>query len=134
MDKNEWYSELDKALKEIIKDPKKGEKILIEAGIMTKAGKLAKRYKPVEYGSKDELATYKKLKDEFDVKVKKLQETCPHKRTRWCEEWWAIAHSTGFKVKICLRCNKKLDKKQVQSETKQKKQLKSAASRIRTGA
>ena len=56
------------------------------------------------------LNTYKQLKTEFERKVKELQDKCLHKQTKWCEEWWAIAHSTGNEVKICVICNKILDK------------------------
>ena len=52
------------------------------------------------------MKTYKQLKREFDKKVKELQAKCPHKRTKWMEHWWAIGHSTGTRVKVCLRCNK----------------------------
>lgn len=58
-----------------------------------------------------ELKSYKDLKKEFDKKVKELQEKCPHKKSIWCEEWWAIAHTTGYKVKVCDFCNKILERK-----------------------
>jgi len=59
------------------------------------------------------MVTYKQLKIEFDKKVKELQKICPHKKTKWMEHWWAIGHSTGSKVKVCLRCNKVLDKRKL---------------------
>ncbi len=52
------------------------------------------------------MKTYKKLKKEFDEKVKELRKKCPHKKlSGWCEEWWAIGHGTGFQVKSCMICN-----------------------------
>lgn len=26
----------------------------------------------------------------------------------WMGEWWAPGHSTGYKVKCCIRCNKEI--------------------------
>ena len=58
------------------------------------------------------MTTYKQLEKEFERKVKELQDKiCPHKKTKWMEQWWAIGHSTGYSVKVCLRCNKIVDKK-----------------------
>lgn len=54
------------------------------------------------------MPTYKSLEKEFKKKVKELQEKCKHLKTEWAEEWWAIAHSTGFAVQYCKACNKKL--------------------------
>jgi len=56
------------------------------------------------------MVTYKQLRDKFDKDVKKLQKECPHKKTTdWVDKWWAPGHSCGFKVKICLRCNKEVE-------------------------
>jgi hypothetical protein len=50
---------------------------------------------------------YNKLKQEFDDKVKQLQRRCKHKRlSAWREEWWALGHSTGYRVRQCLYCDK----------------------------
>jgi len=57
------------------------------------------------------METYEQLEREFDKKVKELQAKCPHKRFEWMNEWWAIGHSTGSRVKICKRCNKILERK-----------------------
>jgi len=51
------------------------------------------------------MITYKKLQKEFEKKVEELRKKCPHKKlSNWCEEWWAMAHSTGFEVKACEIC------------------------------
>jgi hypothetical protein len=53
-----------------------------------------------------------KLHDEYQRKLKLLQETCPHeKRSDWIEEWWAPGYSTDRKVKVCANCNKVLQAK-----------------------
>jgi hypothetical protein len=54
---------------------------------------------------------YDRLKEEFDKRVSIMQKKCKHKNTEWCQEWWAIGHSTGHQVKICKECNKVLMKK-----------------------
>jgi len=56
------------------------------------------------------LSTYEELREEFERKVKELQERCPHPETYWAEEWWAIGHSTGYAVRICKVCNKALER------------------------
>lgn len=55
--------------------------------------------------------TYDSLKKEFDNKVEFLQKQCPHKKTDWFDEYFAIGHSTGKQIRVCLRCNKELEKK-----------------------
>ena len=53
------------------------------------------------------METFKKLKKEFDEKVEELRKKCSHKKlSNWMDEWWAMAHSTGFQVKICEICSK----------------------------
>jgi hypothetical protein len=53
-----------------------------------------------------------RLHDEYQRKLKQLQETCPHKeQTDWLEEWWAPGHSTDRMVKTCKNCNKVLQAK-----------------------
>jgi hypothetical protein len=32
-----------------------------------------------------------------------------HKKSSWFEVWWAIGHSAGYRVKVCLVCNKELE-------------------------
>ena len=54
--------------------------------------------------------TYNQLKKEFDKKVKNLQEKCPHKKTQLRVEWWAYGHATGHTLKVCLTCNKRLER------------------------
>ena len=56
------------------------------------------------------MSSFDELRKEFDEKVAKLKETCKHPTATWCEEWWAIAHSTGDAVKVCDVCSKFLEK------------------------
>lgn len=56
------------------------------------------------------MSSYDELYEEFQRKVEELQGKCPHIETIWCEEWWAIGHSTGYAVLICKKCNKHLMK------------------------
>lgn len=56
------------------------------------------------------MKSYDELKKEFNKKVEELQKKCPHSETAWAEEWWAIAHSTGYAVKYCKFCHKQLKK------------------------
>jgi hypothetical protein len=52
------------------------------------------------------------LHEDYEKKLKELQETCPHEEmSDWMEEWWAPGHSTGYQVKTCNECNKILSKK-----------------------
>jgi len=53
---------------------------------------------------------YDKLKKEWEKKVKILQKKCKHKKSTWCDEWWAIGHSTGHRVRVCDNCSKNLEK------------------------
>jgi hypothetical protein len=53
----------------------------------------------------------KEIETEFEKKKKAFQDACPHKRTKWFTEYWAIAHSTGKEIRVCLRCNKTLEKR-----------------------
>jgi hypothetical protein len=51
------------------------------------------------------MSEYWKLKEEFDKKVKDLQENCPH--TEYDEEqdeFWGIGRTTGARVRYCKRC------------------------------
>jgi hypothetical protein len=55
------------------------------------------------------MKSYGELKQDFEKKVEMLQESCKHKRTKWYNEEWAFAHSTGRRVRVCLKCNKNLE-------------------------
>ena len=57
------------------------------------------------------METYEELQEEFEKKVKKLQEKCLHPRTMWVEQWWAVGHPTGYEVLICKFCNKIVKKR-----------------------
>lgn len=59
-----------------------------------------------------QLLTYKKLRTEFDQKVKTLQEDCPHRHlTKWVEIWYSLGHSTGARAKYCKRCELQVKKR-----------------------
>ncbi len=51
------------------------------------------------------------LTDEYNSNVRKLQRRCLYKKkSKWREQWWALGNSTGYVVRVCLNCNKILDK------------------------
>lgn len=63
------------------------------------------------------MSSYKELKEDFDKKVEELKKNCKHpKLSNWMDEWWAMAHSTGFEVQICEICNTVLHKRTLCSE------------------
>ena len=58
------------------------------------------------------MKTYKELKEEFDEKVKDLQSKCKHEDVSdWIVEWYAVAHPTGWQVKMCNICDKMVARK-----------------------
>ncbi len=62
---------------------------------------------------------YERLREEFERKVTQLQKGCSHKvLSEWTEEWWAPAHSTGYEVKVCRRCNKVVKRRSLIAEKK----------------
>lgn len=68
------------------------------------------------------MKSYEDLQKEFDKNVKKLQRTCSHKNTDWCEYWWAIGHSSGYEVLVCDNCRKTLEEKPTKEEREAEKQ------------
>lgn len=53
------------------------------------------------------MSEYRKLKEEFEQNVKKLQENCEHEElTDWKHRMWAPGHYTNTEVKMCKRCGK----------------------------
>jgi len=63
-------------------------------------------------GRRISLSERDKLLKEYNDKLEKLQDECPHpKKSKWKEFWWAIGHSSGYEVKVCLRCGKILDRR-----------------------
>ena len=50
----------------------------------------------------------KKLREEFETKLKTLQDDCPHTQSEWMDYMWAPGHFGG-KVQVCLRCEKTLE-------------------------
>lgn len=61
------------------------------------------------------LKSYAQLKKEFDLKLKQLQKVCPHNKTQWYREAWAIGHFSGFNARVCLVCGKVLERKKEES-------------------
>lgn len=57
------------------------------------------------------MITAKEIRKKYDEDIKELQKICNHPSSTWCEEWWAIAHSTGRQVKVCDFCEKVLEVK-----------------------
>jgi len=58
------------------------------------------------------MKSYIELKKDFIKKVEKLQANCKHEDVSdWVEEWWAINHPTGWKLRVCMFCNKKISRK-----------------------
>jgi len=60
----------------------------------------------------------RKLREEYEKKLKALQESCPHPETKWTRYMWAPGHRSPNKVRVCLRCDKILEreKRSVQIE------------------
>lgn len=45
------------------------------------------------------------MRKRHEREVESLQENCPHtKLSKWVDEYWAIAHGTGFQIKVCTAC------------------------------
>ena len=58
------------------------------------------------------MSKYNNLKEEFDKKVEELRKNCKHEKlSEWMEEWWAVAHPTGYMVKTCRICNQVIERK-----------------------
>ena len=58
------------------------------------------------------MITAKKLKEEYERKLKYLQESCKHNNvTDWLQQEWAPAHRTRYMVKQCNTCWKLVSKK-----------------------
>ena len=62
------------------------------------------------------MTTYDDLEKDFLKKVKQLQDNCKHKKTTWCEHWWAPGHSSNYNVEICNVCNKRVAEKPTAKE------------------
>ena len=59
------------------------------------------------------MSELEKLEKEFELKKEELQRNCKHlELSDWTEEWWAIAHPTGYYVKYCKRCGKTIERKE----------------------
>ena len=65
-------------------------------------------------GDEKIMETYESLREEFDRKVEELRERCAHpKVSDWTIEYWAIAHSTGYEVKLCEICGTTVNRRTV---------------------
>jgi len=63
------------------------------------------------------MKTYNELKEEFDKNVEDLQNKCKHEDVNdWIVEWWAVAHATGWQIKVCNICNKVVARKTICSD------------------
>jgi hypothetical protein len=64
----------------------------------------------------------KELRTKLDQDLKALQERCPHLNSQWVVECWAIAHSTGYDIRVCINCEKVLERRcgQILEELRQK--------------
>jgi len=51
------------------------------------------------------MSEYDKLFKEFEKKITKLRDNCPHNRvTGWMNYYWAPGHLASSQIKICKRC------------------------------
>ena len=62
------------------------------------------------------MSVAEKLREEYEKKLKALQETCPHPKTEWMRQMWAPGHMSPGEVLVCLRCEKILDRQSPQLE------------------
>lgn len=54
------------------------------------------------------------LRESLENTIEKIRETCTHpKLSVWMEKWWAIAHTTGYAVRLCERCGEEMDRKRL---------------------
>ena len=57
------------------------------------------------------------MRERHKREIKDLQKTCKHKKlSNWMELYWAVAHSTGSMVKVCIFCGKVIKKKRLKFE------------------
>ena len=58
------------------------------------------------------MTTYNELKGDFDKLVEDLQSNCKHEDVSdWMDECYAVAHPTGWQVKMCNICDKMVARK-----------------------
>lgn len=50
------------------------------------------------------MTTQQSLYEDYQRKLKELQESCEHLETTWADEWWATGHATGRLVRVCDCC------------------------------
>lgn len=60
------------------------------------------------------------LRDRHQKEIEALQSKCKHKKSTWAEEYWAIGHGTGNRVKVCDNCGKALKKKSMFEKLRKK--------------
>jgi len=55
------------------------------------------------------MSAARELREEFEKKLRALQDSCPHIETKWVQSMWAPGHISGS-VKVCMRCDKILER------------------------
>lgn len=60
------------------------------------------------------LSEAQKIRERYEelmrTEISELQKTCPHEQiSDWKDEEWALGHSTGRRVRQCLRCDKVME-------------------------
>lgn len=59
--------------------------------------------------------TAKTLLEEYNLKLKQLQDECKHENvTDWMPQYWAPGHTGGQMVKVCEICGKVVDTRKQQ--------------------
>ncbi len=58
----------------------------------------------------------RKIRKEYDKKLKALQDSCPHSETKWTRYMWAPGHISPKKVLVCVRCDKILERVKLEAE------------------
>ncbi len=71
------------------------------------------------------LKSFEDLNKEYEMTLALVQKACKHEEiSDWCDEWWAIGHSTGRRVKHCLHCRKRVEVDESALYNMRKQQLK----------
>ena len=57
------------------------------------------------------MTSFNDLRDAFNLKVKELQDECPHAKAQWMLCMWAPGHVSSEEALVCLNCNKELSQR-----------------------
>jgi hypothetical protein len=58
------------------------------------------------------IETITQMRKRHEKEIVTLQTNCKHpKLSKWMPEYWAIAHGTGFEVRVCNTCEKVIKRK-----------------------